>query len=123
MAMLGAALILTLARLVPPVSVATESKRQATISRRRSGFRILTVIGGFDTATRMGYLLFLPFLVQGRGGGLPTVGLALALLFIGGSFGKAVFGGLGERRGVRSEERRVGKECVIKCRSRGSPYH
>src|SRR3546814_20629359 len=66
MAMLGAALILTLARLVPPVSVATESKRQATISRRRSGFRILTVIGGFDTATRMGYPLFLPFLVQHR---------------------------------------------------------
>src|SRR3546814_10939877 len=48
----------------------------------------------------MGYLLFLPFLVQGRGGGLPTVGLALALLFIGGAFGKAVFGGLGERLGV-----------------------
>src|SRR3546814_2339947 len=23
----------------------------------------------------------------------------------------------------RSEERRVGKECVITCRSRGSPYH
>src|SRR3546814_18036008 len=27
-----------------------------------------------------------------------------------------------ERRG-RSEERRVGKECVSKCRSRWSPYH
>src|SRR3546814_11744981 len=25
--------------------------------------------------------------------------------------------------GYRSEERRVGKECVSKCRSRGSPYH
>src|SRR3546814_13114861 len=24
---------------------------------------------------------------------------------------------------VRSEERRVGKECVSTCRSRGSPYH
>src|SRR3546814_13480038 len=24
---------------------------------------------------------------------------------------------------VRSEERRVGKECVSMCRSRGSPYH
>src|SRR3546814_7492869 len=24
---------------------------------------------------------------------------------------------------VRSEERRVGKECVRTCRSRGSPYH
>src|SRR3546814_5201532 len=25
--------------------------------------------------------------------------------------------------GARSEERRVGKECVSTCRSRGSPYH
>src|SRR3546814_15771061 len=27
------------------------------------------------------------------------------------------------RRSVRSEERRVGKECVSTCRSRWSPYH
>src|SRR3546814_18247833 len=27
-----------------------------------------------------------------------------------------------EAKGVRSEERRVGKECVSKCRSRWSPY-
>ena len=25
--------------------------------------------------------------------------------------------------GCRSEERRVGKECTIQCRSRWSPYH
>src|SRR3546814_4718941 len=29
----------------------------------------------------------------------------------------------GWRRGHRSEERRVGKECVSTCRSRWSPYH
>src|SRR3546814_16216949 len=28
-----------------------------------------------------------------------------------------------EHRGKRSEERRVGKECVSPCRSRWSPYH
>src|SRR3546814_7121832 len=27
------------------------------------------------------------------------------------------------RHGIRSEERRVGKECVSTCRSRWSPYH
>src|SRR3546814_13445765 len=27
------------------------------------------------------------------------------------------------RRAIRSEERRVGKECVSTCRSRWSPYH
>src|SRR3546814_8588662 len=29
----------------------------------------------------------------------------------------------GRRRNARSEERRVGKECVRTCRSRWSPYH
>src|SRR3546814_8871009 len=28
-----------------------------------------------------------------------------------------------QRQGTRSEERRVGKECVNTCRSRWSPYH
>src|SRR3546814_9138827 len=35
------------------------------------------------------------------------------------SFGKVVQNG----RDFRSEERRVGKECVSTCRSRWSPYH
>ena len=29
----------------------------------------------------------------------------------------------GKDIGVRSEERRVGKECMVQCRSRWSPYH
>src|SRR3546814_7965818 len=32
-------------------------------------------------------------------------------------------GGLSWRQWLRSEERRVGKECVSTCRSRWSPYH
>src|SRR3546814_15429106 len=38
---------------------------------------------------------------------------------------RAVFESLGVQDVVakRSEERRVGKECVSTCRSRGSPYH
>ena len=31
--------------------------------------------------------------------------------------------GRGASRGRRSEERRVGKECFVPCRSRWSPYH
>src|SRR3546814_11014493 len=45
----------------------------------------------------------------------------LALLLIGGllvGFGARYAGGC-----TRSEERRVGKECVSTCRSRWSPYH
>ena len=33
------------------------------------------------------------------------------------------FGSLGGDGTVRSEERRVGKECTVLCRSRWSPYH
>lgn len=64
------------------------------------GFNLLLAIGALDTAPRMGYLLFLPFLVQAQGGAEATVGLALALLFIGGALGKAVCGWLGHRLGV-----------------------
>jgi len=66
----------------------------------RRGFGLLTATGGLDTATRMGYLLFLPFLIHDRGGGSATVGIALALLFIGGAFGKATCNWLSERLGV-----------------------
>jgi MFS family permease len=72
------------------------------ITRRvgRSGFAWLMTIGAFDTATRMGYLLFLPFLIHARGGTSVTVGVALALLFIGGALGKATCGWLAEHIGV-----------------------
>src|SRR3546814_4916143 len=48
-----------------------------------------------------------------------TDGVALALV---GDLGGAVHQ-VAERAASRSEERRVGKECVSTCRSRWSPYH
>ncbi|MGB9075492.1 MAG: MFS transporter [Terracidiphilus sp.] len=65
-----------------------------------SGFGVLLAIGVLDTATRMGYLLFLPFLIHAHGGSSATVGLGLALLFVGGALGKASCGWLGQRVGV-----------------------
>ena len=39
-------------------------------------------------------------------------------------YGHAGLGGAGgQAGGIRSEERRVGKECCALCRSRWSPYH
>jgi FSR family fosmidomycin resistance protein-like MFS transporter len=66
----------------------------------RGGFGVLLSIGVLDTATRMGYVLFLPFLIHARGGSSSTVGLGLALVFVGGAFGKATCGWLGQRVGV-----------------------
>ncbi|OBZ96794.1 membrane protein [Pararhizobium polonicum] len=100
MALLGVALCFALMALAPAVPLSGNDTEEKPAGRGRGGFRVLAMIGGLDTATRMGYLLFLPFLIQGRGGSLPTVGIALALLFIGGAFGKMTFGWLGERLGV-----------------------
>lgn len=100
MALLGFAVSGLIIILVPGGSTTdNQSTRQAT-DRARSGFTLLTAIGGFDTATRMGYLLFLPFLIHQRGGGSGTVGVGLALLFVGGALGKAACTWLGERLGV-----------------------
>src|SRR3546814_636124 len=41
-----------------------------------------------------------------------------ALIMLAGIYYGAAYGG-----STRSEERRVGKECVSTCRSRWSPYH
>src|SRR3546814_13452077 len=53
-----------------------------------------------------------------------VVGAVSAHLVAGiwGTLAVGIFsGGLGTQ--IRSEERRVGKECVSTCRSRWSPYH
>jgi MFS transporter, FSR family, fosmidomycin resistance protein len=101
MALLGLAVALALFVLIVPGRQHEVVKPPDAASRpARSGFALLMTIGAFDTATRMGYLLFLPFLVHGRGGSSASVGIALALLFIGGALGKATCSWLGEHFGV-----------------------
>ena len=62
-------------------------------------FAILTSIGCLDSATRMGFLTFLPFLLVSKGADVATIGLALSLVFAGGAAGKLACGFLGERLG------------------------
>jgi len=66
----------------------------------RGGFTLLFSIGVLDTAVRMGLLTFLPFLLKAKGASLPTIGLALTLIFLGGAAGKFTCGWLGARVGV-----------------------
>jgi MFS family permease len=66
----------------------------------RGGFPILLSIGVIDSATRMGLLTFLPFLLTAKGASLPTIGLALTLVFLGGAFGKLACAWIGARIGV-----------------------
>lgn len=63
-------------------------------------FWVLSTIGVFDSATRMGFLMFFPFLLQGKGADIVLVGLALTLIFAGGATGKFVCGVLATRLGA-----------------------
>src|SRR6266568_3853880 len=64
------------------------------------GFPLLLSIAMIDSATRMGFLTFLPFLLKMKGADLPMIGIALTLVFTGGAAGKLVCGWLGVRLGV-----------------------
>jgi predicted MFS family arabinose efflux permease len=66
----------------------------------RSGFTLLLAVGVIDSATRMGFLTFLPFLLRAKGASLAEIGVALTLVFAGGAAGKLVCGFVGARLGV-----------------------
>jgi MFS transporter, FSR family, fosmidomycin resistance protein len=82
----------------PPASRPAASRVQP--GSGRGGFPLLFSIGVLDSGVRMGLLTFLPFLLQAKGASLPTVGLALSLVFMGGAGGKIACGWLGARIGV-----------------------
>jgi predicted MFS family arabinose efflux permease len=101
MSLIGLAIALGLLVVLPRQSlVASAAKKTDAQGSDGRGFGLLMTIGAFDTATRMGYLLFLPFLLRAKGGQEATIGIGLALLFIGGALGKAFCGWLGQRLGV-----------------------
>src|SRR3546814_11951429 len=86
-------------------------------------------IGKFDTISirliSMGHVPHPGYGQRGVGKGKAydrvELGAQMVLHVVGeASFGLAI---LENRRILRSEERRVGKECVSTCRSRWSPYH
>ena len=101
---LGLLIAVCVRLLMPPVQApATEVETVAPTdgeTKEKGGFALLFMIGILDTAARMGFLLFLPFLMKTKGASLTTIGLALSLVFIGGAFGKAACGWLGARLGL-----------------------
>lgn len=63
-------------------------------------FTAISAIHVIDNSTRTGFLTFLPFLLIAKGATVPSVGLALMLVFIGGAVGKFACGALADRVGV-----------------------
>jgi MFS transporter, FSR family, fosmidomycin resistance protein len=104
--LLGAGAIVLVLRAAPPVKAVDARVRPDArkpgdrASLLRNGFPLLLTIGVIDSATRMGFLTFLPFLLRAKGAGVPEIGVALTLLFAGGAAGKLVCGFLGARLGV-----------------------
>ncbi len=64
------------------------------------GFGLLLAIGILDSAVRMGFLLFVPFVLKAKGASLQDVGLAMTLIFAGGAAGKLACTFLGARIGA-----------------------
>lgn len=102
MAALGLATAAAIARYLPPLA-RERAQEGETIhlepSAGRGGFPLLVTIGVLDTGVRMGLLTFLPFLLKAKGAALPTIGLGLTLVFLGGAAGKFLCGWLGARIG------------------------
>jgi MFS family permease len=101
MSLVGLIVAGTLLGLLPRQIIAAAAQDEAGAERRDGrGFGLLLTIGACDTATRMGYLLFLPFILHAKGGSETSIGVGLALLFAGGALGKACCGWLGQAFGV-----------------------
>ena len=83
------------------VRASQQSVRKAIAGKQaRGGFHALLATGTVDSAVRMGFLTFLPFLLKSKGAGTAGIGVALSLLFVGGAFGKLLCGYLGARIGM-----------------------
>ncbi|OLS63092.1 MFS transporter [Pseudomonas putida] len=94
------AMYLLIPRNLDPHAVGSGKPGAGEGSGSASGLRALLATGVLDSAVRMGFLTFLPFLLSDKGAGTAGIGLALTLLFIGGAFGKLICGYLGARIGL-----------------------
>jgi MFS family permease len=84
------------------VIAAAESVRPPETRGRelRAGFRLLLAIAAIDSWTRAGFMVFVPFLLIGKGASVPTAGFALTLVFVGGALGKLACAQIGARFGI-----------------------
>ena len=99
----AAVAILALAprRTHPTVRADEKTRMDAqSVPPQRFGFPLLLSIGVLDSATRMGLLTFLPFLLAAKGASIAGIGLALTAVFAGGACGKLACAFIGARIGV-----------------------
>jgi MFS family permease len=90
---IGAIAIFFLMPRLPPEVRAPQATGEAPARSvpLRGGFGLLLGIGALDSITRAAFLVFLPFLIIGKGASIATGGFALTLTFVGGAAGKLVY--------------------------------
>jgi MFS transporter, FSR family, fosmidomycin resistance protein len=103
---LGVAVALVIFVAAPRYKRTTAAKAPADIrvalepKRHPFSFALLLSIGIVDSATRMAFLLFLPFVLRNKGASEQTIGLAMTLVFAGGAVGKLACAFIGARIGA-----------------------
>ena len=101
--LVGAVLVFALMprpREAAPAAVKKESPAGPIGRLHTLGFPLLLSVGVIDSATRMAFLTFLPFVLTAKGASVQTVGLSLTLVFAGGAAGKLVCTFVGARFGT-----------------------
>ena len=83
-----------------PSAEINDIENQTSIWRGNGAFVALLSIGILDSATRMGFLTYFPFLLRDKGASIALTGLALSFIFAGGIAGKFFCGILATRVGV-----------------------
>jgi MFS transporter, FSR family, fosmidomycin resistance protein len=99
----GAAAILMLMPRIAQINTAPHAGNAAELSAnppQKFGFALLLAIGLIDSATRMAFLTYLPFLLTHKSASVATIGIALTLVFAGGAAGKLACAFIGVRIGV-----------------------
>jgi MFS transporter, FSR family, fosmidomycin resistance protein len=84
----------------PSRSLKNDHSGPARGAARSYAFPCLLSVGIIDSATRMAFLTFLPFVLTAKGASIQTVGVALTLVFAGGAAGKLVCAFIGARIGT-----------------------
>lgn len=66
----------------------------------QGGFRLLLSIAMLDSISRAAFMVFVPFLLIGKGASVATAGFMVTLIFVGGAAGKLVCAWIGARFGI-----------------------
>ena len=72
----------------------------ADAAHQRTGFRLLLSIAMLDSLSRAGFMVFVPFILIGKGASVATAGFMLTLIFVGGAAGKLFCAWIGARFGI-----------------------